>query len=140
MFCTQCGKQGAEGALYCAFCGARVRDEAKQQRQDSRPRAKRTDLGPARLAQGVGAVVTIGLALYWILVPAKEGPQGASRPAGQLAEMIEAQRAKNTIDWGSAVSAALVSLAVAAVVFAVLYVGALLAVRWIRARRDGGRR
>jgi len=24
MFCTQCGKQGAEGAVYCAFCGAKM--------------------------------------------------------------------------------------------------------------------
>jgi hypothetical protein len=129
MFCTQCGKRVVgEGGAYCAHCGARVAGNGKQV-EGSRPEPKRFELRPARLAQAVGALVTIGLAVYWILVPAKEGPHTSSG-GGYVQYALDAQRAANAVDWPSA----LVPVAVAAVVFVVLYVGALLSVRWMRGR------
>ena len=71
MFCTQCGKQGPEAGVYCAFCGAKMlAPEAGLRRRAAKAASRPAWSGVAKSAFVVVSVVlcaavVVDLAVRW---------------------------------------------------------------------------
>jgi len=85
MFCTQCGKQGPGGAVYCAFCGAKmlVPEAARAGNGDRIAREGGTPApeGGGHRGRWRAAVAVIAAAVV-VVVAGHTGPRGLKRLKG----------------------------------------------------------